>query len=324
MGLDNLQAQQKGSGGNLNVAWTEYISRSGWAGDGSFRAGETRLVRHLIVFYSDLQTVIRELLGYSVRIGGAAGNLHRELPMRDPQFPWCYASAITSIRGIKFIGKNNGSGEGPFADYQFAIVSVLFSTPPFSVKKDGGFEWRRFVEKRFEVSSEMLNVEQGNIIWGATSPIATQFVAKNTSLHQMKTNLSWTWHQVPDLGLFDGEGFDEGGRPANILFCLGKMNSIEFEGWPPRSLLFFPPRFEPYTMPVPPHVLKLMPDAVPRAWNCTMNLVGFEPTSVGGGETTTGGWSMAPHATGVYYTVTRTGGDPLYGEVDYARAFLMN
>lgn len=328
-GQNPLQNQQKGAGGGLTIPWTEFVSRQGWAGDGSYRVGETRVVRHLIIHFSNLDTAIREVLGYSFRTLG--GRLSRVLPMRDPHFTWTYASAITSIRGIKFIGKNAGGGHGPYADYSYAIISVLFTTPPYAVKSDtdiivngSPYEWRRFVEKRFDVVGESLNTEAAELKFGANYTPPNQTIHRQYPFITFKTNLSWTWVQVPDVGLFSGGGYDEGGRPEEVLACLGKVNSVEFEGWQPETLLFFPPRFEPYVMPVPPHVLNLAPNAVPRSWNVTMNMVGWEVSPLGANEVTTGGWTKVPSILGTWFTVTRTGGAKLYGEIDFARAFLMN
>lgn len=359
MGLDSgqfpLQGQNKGQQiGGLTIPWTEFISRNSWAGDGSFRAGDSRVTMHIIIHWENLLVAIQQILGYAWKPqdqGANSRKMSRALPFRHPLFTWCWASAITSIRGIHFTGKNTGGGNGPYADYQYCMLTVLFETPPYEILADDQIpvdtvenaagtefeirrEWRRYTERHIEITSEALTVERGYLVWTDHSD-ATKRTSPNNKVHKSKSafltkvNIRLIWHQVPDVGLFSGGGFDNDGTPDNILEVVNTLNDDLFMGWDMETLLCFPPRFMPFTMPVPPHIINLLPTQVPRAWTVEFNLVYFAPTPLGEGGLTTltsGGWNKAPDSTGIWWPIAYEGNPTrsLYDTSEFGLMFAMN
>lgn len=338
MGLDSgqfpLQGQGKGQQqGGVNVPYAEFVSKGGWAGDAAFRPGESRVVRTYLIHFSNLQTFVREVIGYSWK-GLQDGKLHRALPMRDPHFTWCYATAITAIRGISFSGKNVAFGYGPFADYAYAAVTVLFATPEYSIKSDADVttEDERYVAKRLDPDLEALQLQEGQLIYDTAGTVdgaaitGNMFSGPGRTILLPKLRLTWTWHDVPSKGLFTGEGFDDGGVPTKIMDCVNRVNVADIWGFTAQTLLCNPPVFVPYTMPVPSHVLNLGPTTPPRSFNVQFNLVHFDPPT-GTGETTKG-WNLAPHPkTGEYFRVKFKGTMQTtrpYYTVDMAKLFEMN
>lgn len=349
-----MQAQQKGAGGGLSIPWVEFISRNSWAGDGAFRAGESRVVVNIIIHWENLLVALQEILGYAYKPQSNNATqrfMNRVLPWRHPLFTWCYASAVTSIRGIHFTGKNTGSGMGPYSDYQYCMLTVLFTSPSYEVLGDEEIpadtatnaasqtfnirrEWRRFTERQIDITSESLTVERGYLVWADHSDAAKRVtpgnkVHKSKSTFLTKVNVRLLWHQVCDVGLFSGAGFDNDGTPDNILEVVNKVNDDLFMGWDTKTMLCFPPRFIPYTMPIPPHIINLFPTQVPRAWNVEFNLVYFAPEPLGtGGLLTTGpdGWNKAPDSAGRWWPVEYEGnpGRSLYGTADFGLLFAMN
>lgn len=337
MGLDQGQnplRDQPAGANTLSFPWTEYISKSGWTGDAAFRPGDARVVMNIIIHFSDLLKAVKEILGYGKKNDGL---IDRKLPWRHPLFTWMYANSILKVQGIQWQSREPGSGYGPYSGYGYALISVQFWTPPYKIKDNASTtkEQERFVERMLTHASDSINIEKGQIIWATThAPPSTIVSAKpfhtQLSLFLSKVNYQLKWCQVPDVGLFTGDGFEADGDPTNIFECVNGINSGTFIGKPAQTLRCDTPQFIPYMYPVEPWVLGLNGlNDIPRMWDVVFNLLYFDPplgNAIGPVPETQRGWNNCPDPfTGLWHPVTRAdGSSPIHELVDFDDLFRMN
>lgn len=234
--------------------------------------------------FTDFNDVVPSILGYARKEAGITDMMNRVLPVAHPLAPWLYATTISSVHGVKFVGRKV-TVNGVTAKYQRAALTINFTTLPYNVVSDidlvsrySSDESKRFVTKIPTPAAEYISIERNFFQFAegpANAPNGRQFPL-GTGRVTVKTDLSWTWYGVPDRYIFDSAGVS-----TNINACLGTVNNAEIWGYPAGTLLCMPPRFTPVMMPVSPTILGLPPGNPPRAWNVELHFKYWDPPQGG-------------------------------------------
>lgn len=267
--------------------------------------------------WSDVEGWIPHLLGYSKIVplnevpthwGGAAVNgwrLMRFPPARHPKFPWLRATRILNIQGRG--GKQNNtwtrvqSGQGWYASWDTAKISVLFESPFYPILEDTDTraEYERYTLKVYETNVEQL-ARRGER-WkfaSATAAAVTATFPGDLLLKNPKGMLVWTWYGVPEDWIMLGRLV-----PTNLERAVGKVNQYPFpyygnanqntvgNSFPalapnsvqfaPGTLLMMPVKISPATQ-VHPQIATggpalLSPNFFPRTYDVTLTMIAFDP-----------------------------------------------
>lgn len=220
------------------------------------------------IYWSDLLAACQQLLGYSYRdttamtpaVGAYPGGpwLRRKLPWQHPYFNQLYVKGISSVKGLRMTGTNDDAANafntsvraanvgidapaniGPWTEYERALLTIEFWRPPYYVRSDRDIldnsgspqEWLRFVDKTWEVQTQMLSQEGCQYNWapgqssvgppasgpGSTSPGPPGAVGRPITHQKLKK----TWYQVPEACIFaplTAEPAPLNGDPYNLLY----------------------------------------------------------------------------------------------------------
>lgn len=163
------------------------------------------------ILWSDLQTAIKEILGYSWRdTSTCPPTLRRNLPWQEPYYKQTYAKSIHEIKGIRAEGNSainledvivlTGSGVGlgagaglnfgPWAEFRFAMLTIQFWRPPYFLRTDEDIvhtfswtaksgpqtrttqcEWLRYFDKHWVINTQMLSKENTSMVWAGDANI---------------------------------------------------------------------------------------------------------------------------------------------------------
>lgn len=275
---------------------------------------------------------VREILGYTERVGVGVPQLMRHLPMRHPVFPHLHAIRISQIQGVKFVGKSNANVLGQhvtlaeFARYEWADMTVVFSSLPYAAISDAdawGNEHRRYCTITTKDSAEFIQRKGGGFTWFAGVPgVAGTSFARPFLRRIVKTAYSITWHQIPRLGLF--ASIDDFVPNTNITGTYGKVNSSVFLGGAVGTMLVHAAaEFNPWIAPVPPALVNQPPNQPPRVYDVVFHVTHFSPPA--GAGTSIVGWNLFPHPSEPdFYEASTTGaagGDRIYEETDLNSMF---
>jgi hypothetical protein len=216
----------------------------------SFEGGKASIEYHMA--WDDVSDFCKTALG-SVSVG--EGKLIRNLPLAHPVFPWLFVTSVATIEGLKFIEKSDAVEEleaepiPEYALYEHAKVVLEFAPRPYALYKDesisveaieyyddeGGTvtkniaaESWRFVEFSTKASMEYLTAQHGTYRMAGTGESTPPSFPGQVRLLKKTKNITLTWHQVPFV-------VSEG---PNIYEGLGKINQLEFFGFPIGTLLF--------------------------------------------------------------------------------------
>lgn len=311
--------------------WAEYLSQSGHTQEYSFGLNESSASFQIITpcTYPQLNDTVRQILGWSQT--NADNTLTRNLPARHPRFYWLWAQKVSSINLLSFTGKApGGGGAAQYADYNYAIITIQFWSPPYEILPDGkpGGEYQRYITKQFQPTTEVLTLTgQFQFTPGNGAPLIQ--TASPMGLVITKMRIVMKWFQVPDDFVFSAGGSNNGGTPTGIINGIGKVNNAAFMGYPANTLLLEAPQFEPVNQPCEPTYCLLAgnPNApnnnlisVPRAWNVTIPMMYFSPQYV---QAVNPGHNSAPWKDGNWYSIqsVTAPNNPPYGSYDYTKIF---
>lgn len=293
------------------------------------------------VLQEDMLDFTADVLGYSQAAGSG---ILRTPPSKHPIFPFLFASRIEwtpRAPDRPTIGSEEG---GQSAQFKLWQARVQFESPPYRIAPSGGGpEYERYTIIKAESHAEFIQRMQGIFIYptvafGIYRAGANKVTGPNgVPVLLCKTKIQIKWMQVPDDGLFAG-GFNNGsGSPDNILNGLGTVNSIEFLGYDPQTILFESFVTEPVSMACGPSFLGMADDDAPRCWNVTLNFIYFDPPAADlptGPNSDSGalvhGHNLLPcPGNNKWYRVYRDGGSDVSGdwkfaETDLNNVFLMN
>ena len=348
------------------VKWAEFIGVSGHTHAFQFSHESTQASMVIDVPWEDFESgdAIFNILGASLRSDKVFVSevdnqqhavLHRTPPARHPIFDWLWATSINNVEGVKFIGKvvPKNALTGPWSQYEFARLTVSFTTLPFDIISDEflyadpfkGDESYRWTVKNFRPGVETLAVEGGFYTFAegiqvAGGPKGVQ-LPLGTSLMIPKHDLEWTWLNVPADILFARRDFEGGfiydNLAINVIACIGKVNSKAIWGFEEETLLCLPPEFVPTVQPVDPALIikgfnninqnNIFPS--PRSWNVKFLFRYISANPPGPPEEKQHGHNAALWAGDMKWYLIQTGGiDPaknhrfLYDAIDLREAFL--
>lgn len=237
-------------------------------GDANFGPdGGTAVHTQLINLNGDWKAALlnmRDLLGYHT-IG--AGGINRHLPKRHPLFSNLWATRLTGIKGVKYLGKL-ATDWGVTSDWQYLEVTVQYSTVQYDMYGDqdpamaGGGEWRRFVIKRDRPRLEYLTTDRKDYrFWPVAPPTILDVNGSNNVINSAVAKpvcsdlVEWEWTLVPRNYVLNASG-----RATNVIACVGKVNDAPFppgdpNPFPAGTLLLEEPHIEPAPAPLPPNTL---------------------------------------------------------------------
>lgn len=210
----------------LSFAWAEKGSSDFHLSPDGTQAGMTMLIR-----WTSLQTAVQEILGYTWRdTTKPVSRLRRELPWQHPYFNQLFAKAITRIVGIRSQGNSSADPEffdimpgeggvglgnfiniGPWSNFNLAELTVQFWRPPYYVRSDTDIldangnpqEWLRYLDNRWEVSTQMLSRGGAVFEWRQnTSPVFPGFPG-SVGQKLAHAKLTKRWYQIPQAAIFD-------------------------------------------------------------------------------------------------------------------------
>ena len=287
---------------------------------------------------------VQSCIGYAVS-GGAGKGIKRVLPAQHPDIPYLWASRIGSVEGMGPYGISGSSS----AMWKLINVRVQYETAPYYILPDGIPEWQRFTVPDSEPDVEFVQKRTGAFQFPvnvALGPVSGQAIPDTygAALKIQKTRKTFLWCQVPDNGLFLN-GFNAGANSPNIEKCLGTVNSVQFMGFPPGTMLLEGCRYVSKTYPWMSNVGGII-SSFPRAWDVKLVWSYFgchvspqpagvvPPTTIADPAVyainSTLGHQCVPHPTnGFWYRPFQQGGNDgppfwRYPVADHNQVFLMN
>lgn len=194
--------------------------------------------------WRDLETAMKELLGYSWRDTSVNryGNLRlrRSLPWQHPYWNQMWVKGVRDFEGIRLMGTGTadvefylpggGPGDGtplnlgPWTNYDRVRFTVQFWRPNYYVRSDesiqdaDGFqqEWLRYVEKDWSENIQILNREGSQFVWSGGWTGNLPGTVGQAVTHQKVTR---TWYEVPEAGLFQtSQDSTPNGQADNLLY----------------------------------------------------------------------------------------------------------
>lgn len=287
--------------------------------DASFSYGASMITETWVIEDngSNLRTFLTQVLGYPVASGTS---IIRHGPAPNNRFPHMYASRVTSIKG--YVAGGTTTQVGGVAKYALLAITIQFEAAPYVISNAAAPS--SYIIPDVAPSLEFFQQNMGKYVWEASAPsgLAGQVVQGpgGVAIQVQKTRYTWTWVQVPDIGLFSG-GFP--GRPTKIESCLGKVNNAAWQGYPQGTLLFESWKPTPHAVPVPINLGQFE-----RTWDVQLTFLYFEPPFAGSG--TMQGHNLLPlPGTNTWYRAyvqgtSDTSGNWRYNEVDFNTIFQMN
>jgi hypothetical protein len=229
--------------GTLTVSYEESAFQSV-----SLRPEQHSVVRHVQVSGADEVNAGQAFLGWS-EYDATAGTIHRYSPESHPRYLSCVA------RTWDFIQPTGEPRQDPlwdncnvFGRVEYAVGyehSLGVNYYPDSSRPEGVLHdaWR-YVQRRQDFETSSLPVPR-NLLYFFQGPdgVADRKVPDPGTVMVFESTWYATWLQVP-LVQSEGRWFLPGSLPLNITATVLRMNSVEWDGWPPESLLCLAPKIE--------------------------------------------------------------------------------
>lgn len=261
MAFPDLQIQPASG---LTFPWVEFIGRKLSSGESTFGMdGGNSITMQILIQWSDLNDALQELLGACfTRIK----KFNRVLPWRHPYFPDMYCTRIISMRGLRFRRKSIFFGGGPVSEYDYLHLTLQFTRPKYAVLSDNQIgdneEYKRFVDWNWTPSIQMLSREGTKFRYQEGQLTAPRGILVPGSVGSkiVKVKLSRTWHMLPPDAILASNGL-----PTKLLFAsvatplggledvptLGSVNSAEWFGCEPETLMLIGIEIKPRPFPIP-------------------------------------------------------------------------
>lgn len=307
----------------------------------SFSMEGARATMVLDVAAADANDAIIDLLGDCTR--GQSGKLNRTLPKAHPDFPWLYASRISSMVGLKPTASKTAADAvydaealPYFQSYTKYRLTVEFEPRPYAVRSDDAIwtelygyyqdsdtssatgtgwvasEWLRFTDIQVDAQPQLLTVQQGQMVFetlSGTSPNGKTF-SQFPRLYLPDGKVVVRWFQIPESYVRSTN--------SHLRKWIGRINQTAWLDWQKGELLYLGFTQRRYTPPVPA-LDKIDLDATTFSTEklCDIEMTFAEtkrtgadlPTSVNSGSWIVGGHNLHPliEPRGYYYARVDTG-----------------
>jgi hypothetical protein len=223
MAFPNLQVNAP-----LTIPWAEYVGRHDGIADSSMSASGAVAAMTIIINWTDLPTAIQQCLGYSERITNApkVSRLSRHVPFQHPYWPNLWCTRIISAKGLQFRGKILASigniPSAPTTQFQYALLSLEFSRPPYPVLTDAQLnqvatgtsppqEYLRYTDRFWHPSIQMLSREGMTFVYKEGLATGNPFPG-SVGTKVVRAKLKRTWYQIPEAAIYNSSGF-----PTNLI-----------------------------------------------------------------------------------------------------------
>ncbi len=269
----------------LTIPWAEFISRAGSTSDASFGADGTVLGMNILVYWTDIETAIQQLLGYSYRDTSAgAGNtvLRRILPFQHPLWNQLWCTRIAKIHNVQFTGKEvglvsevTGVSSDSVSTYTLALLTLQFTRPEYPVLTDSQItgengqqqEWLRYVDRLWMPSVQVISQEGNQFTFRDGTPAGRKFQG-SAGIAIGQVSLTRRWHQLPEQAVYNSDGFPQNlfvdSTSGNVI--LGSVNRYDssafsdgsFFGCAAGTLRYDAPEIIPRPLQIPPVLMGLV------------------------------------------------------------------
>jgi hypothetical protein len=276
------------------VPFEEVTPRPGAVAKGALGYGMqgNQMVRTYLVYWQDTAQFIREACGYPVRMTSNPSApvpvwLHRELPIRDPQFPWLVAMRTADVTPHGQMLNSGESEWGPAAVYEYSKVSILFEAPDYDVIDDnvltgayGGDESRRYTNIRWEYGGNMVKLPAGEFVFveGKAADSAPD-IPQPTAMFSPVGRFVLRWFQLPELGIMN----QNKQLNTNLRNAIGKVNLNDWPvaaaagGYEAGTLLVENIKVTPSMAPIDPSLLGLLTFNPPRVYDIDIVMSYIKP-----------------------------------------------
>lgn len=260
----------------------------------------------IYIRWQDVERCIEHVLGYAkisefqpaLNIVTKQWQLNRRNPARHPKFPWLRATRVMAIQGrggrkLPRTWTRVQSGQGWYASWNRAKVSILFEAPPYPILDDNQTfaEYQRYTLKSFDGSTE--NIARRGERWKflhADATAITNDFAGDQLVRQPKGMLHWEWFNVPEDWVLLGKL-----KPTNLDNAVGKVNQYSFPAfadfdrnpiaannlvkYQPGTLLMLPYRMTPRSQ-IHPSIVSgpnALTASYPRTFDVSLSMLVFDP-----------------------------------------------
>lgn len=230
----------------FNISYEESVWQAQSIGESAHSAS-----RRLQVAGDDVPKFIQELLGWTqVDFGGF--KLERHPPDKHPRYPWLFARSAQFVRET---GEHTVRGTGSTLIYDIEEWEFVYQADEDKLVRwladwqrpagvDPANETFRYVSRKVEQSISVQTLPMGALAYNEPNDKGVREAVPDGATGQLVPSRSrwWTWYQIPvtmgPLGIQLPGVLQE-----NIDSCVGRMNSVEFEGVPPENLVLLDPKY---------------------------------------------------------------------------------
>ena len=241
--------------------WLEHMDHVAPGGADTFSngAGDASLVVFLEASEPQhlpglLRSAKWKTLGYSWADDASPWELHRHAPASHPLWGTQYRAASVSFQLVAPRGNTANTNNAPYLDsdvafdtvtrlgqYRAALMHVRFTGPqPVYFFEDDSEEWDGLESSRYtvlDIAPKVETISASNtrylyFVDGPTNDPKNNSFPGETYERVIRSEVRLHWREVPRSYLFDDDGV-----PQKILDCLGRVNELDFIGFPKQTLL---------------------------------------------------------------------------------------
>lgn len=246
--------------------------------------------------------------------------LRRTCPAFHPvhAFAWC---DTVQIQGMGFRGDDTDIVQYEFQNtpgkWDSYVAVCSFSMPNYNIAydEDVTYEYQRFLAKEFEESTELVNINPGQVVYDAPGTGWDARPSLQVVTRRETAGIKLLWKRVPWAYLAP----DDDTLPVKLMQMQGRVNDATFLGQPAETLLCKQVRF-----PVK-YVSPLLTDTLGQLYfmvDVEMLFCWYDPEPKGKAGETRHGWNfMLGPDLKYYYATNATSGRPVFESFTFDKAF---
>lgn len=228
MALNNWTLLPRASANLDNLLYLQYLEEHRGPKEG-FSVGNSVASKTYIVGWPVRSAFLDDLLGYSYLSGTT---LKRVIPEQHPDYPVFFASDAT----VEPMGKSSVGLDG-VSNWTAAIINCNFRPAEYAIVKDENTasELDRYVIRTYEPNAEFISLQGGlRFVTPLPGKPEGQVVSSPPGKLIFGMGLNYLWKEVPSKTAtpFFLPNF------SNIRSAIGKVNSVDFDGYDPGTVLF--------------------------------------------------------------------------------------